>query len=90
MKLIVINTHDGNALEQAMSLDSSVLLMQDAVYFLNKTKADAPDFGGRKVYALGIDVERRGLADRLVDGVELIDYDGVVELLFGSESVVNL
>lgn len=88
MSLIVINTHDGNALRQALSTEADVLLMQDGVYFLNKARAH--DFGDRRVYALGLDVEKRGLMDRLVDGVDLVDYDGMVDLLFSGVTVVNL
>lgn len=88
MSLIVINTNDESALEMALTTEADVLLMQDGVYFLNKTLATV--FGDRKVYALGIDVEKRGLSDRLVEGVNLVDYDGMVDLLFSGIVVKNL
>lgn len=88
MKLTVINTNDKNALKQALSIENDVLLLQDGVYLLNKYSGI--DFGVRNIYALEIDVEKRGLFDRLVRGVELVDYDGMVDLLFSSETVVNL
>ena len=90
MKLIVLNKNDMGTLRQALSVEAGILLIQDGVYFLNNAVADTPDFGERKVYALGVDVEKRGLADRLVNGVELIDYDGMVDLLFSGSTVVNL
>ena len=88
MKLTVINTNDLNALKQALGVETDVLLLQDGVYLLNKAMNN--EFGDRKVHALGVDVKNRGLSDRLVDGVELIDYDGMVDLLFSSETVMNL
>ena len=90
MKLIVINTNDRNALDQALNIEADVLLIQDAVLFLNKGRVDAPGFNDKKVYALDIDVEKRGLAQRLIDGVELVDYNSMVDLMFSSDSVVNL
>ncbi len=89
MKLIVINKNDPGALKQALNVEADILLIQDGAYFLN-AKADNPDLGERKVHALKMDVEKRGLADRLVDGVNLVDYDGMVDLLFSSETVLNL
>jgi sulfur relay protein TusB/DsrH len=90
MKLIVVNKNDMGTLDQALSVDADILLIQDGAYFLNNAVADTPDFGDRKVYALGVDVEKRGLANRMVSGVELIDYDGMVDLLFSGATVVNL
>lgn len=34
-----------------------------------------------KVYALGPDLEARGVADRVLDGVQAIDYGGFVDLV---------
>ena len=90
MKLIVINTNDRNVLDQALKVEADLLLIQDAVLSLNKGGSDVPDYSGKKIYALGVDVEKRGLSDRLVDGVELVDYNSMVDLMFNSESVVNL
>ena len=88
MKLTVINANDLNALKQALGLETDVLLLQDGVYLLNK--AMNIEFSDIKLHALDVDVQKRGLSDRLMDGVELIDYDGMVDLLFSSETVVNL
>jgi sulfur relay protein TusB/DsrH len=90
MKLIVLNTHDENILEKAMNSKADLLLMQDAVLFCNNGRKDAPEFGDRKVYALKVDIEKRGLSDRMVDSIELINYNGVVDLLFSEYTVVNL
>lgn len=90
MKLIVLNTHDEDILEKAMTTEADLLLMHDATLFCNNGRKDAPKFGDRKVYALKVDLEKRGLSDRMVDGVELVDYEGMVDLLFSDYSVVNL
>ncbi len=90
MKLIMLNTHDKDILEKAMTVEADLLLMQDAVLFCNNGRKDAPKFGERKVYALKVDMEKRGLSDRMVDGVEFVDYDGMVDLLFSNYAVVNL
>ncbi len=73
-----------------MVAKADLLLMQDAVLFCNNGRKDAPEFGDRKVYALKLDIEKRGLSDRMVDGIEFVDYDGMVDLLFSKCTVVNL
>jgi len=90
MKLIVLNTHDGDIMEKAMNVEADLLLMNDATLFCNSRRNDAPEFGGRNVYALKVDLEKRGLSDRMVDGIELVDYDRMVDLLFSDYTVVNL
>ncbi len=90
MKLIVLNTNDRDILDKAMSAEADLLLMQDATLFCNSGRKDAPGFGDRKVYALKVDLEKRGFSDRMVEGVELVDYDGMVDLLFSEYAVVNL
>jgi sulfur relay protein TusB/DsrH len=90
MKLIVLNTNDRDILDKAMSAEADLLLMQDATLFCNNGRKDAPGFGERKVYALKVDLEKRGLSDRMVEGVDLVDYDGMVDLLFSEYAVVNL
>ena len=90
MKLIVLNKHDGDIMEKAMNVEADLLLMHDATLFCNSGRNYAPEFGGRKVYAIKIDLEKRGLSKRMVNGVELVDYDGMVDLLFSDYKVVNL
>lgn len=86
--LTVINTNDLSALNRALRVETNVLLLQDGVYLLNNAMNNK--FGDTKVYALGVDVEKRGLSNRLVTGVDLVDYDEMVDLLFSSATVVNL
>ena len=71
---------------------SAVLFYEDAVYAAmegtsvsSKVKAAA----GVKLYALGPDVAARGIpADRLIAGVEVIDYAGFVDLSVQHSKVV--
>lgn len=59
----------------------AVVLLEDGVYGASlgvETGLDAlPDL---PIYAITADVEARGLADRISDRVQLIDYNGFVEL----------
>lgn len=63
----------------------AILLIEDGVYAATKgsageakLKAAADRF---KIYALGPDMEARGIADRVVEGVTLVDYGGFVDLV---------
>ena len=61
-----------------------ILLYEDGVYAAAAGTASADlirqALEQHPVYALQADLEARGLA-RLVDGVQVIDYDGFVELV---------
>ena len=89
-KLIVLNTHDGRMLEKALGVDAEVLLMQDAVLFTNNRVEENNKLLPHKIYAIEADVEKRGLKDRLLENIELIDIDAMVDLLFSGKTVVNL
>ncbi len=63
----------------------AILLIEDGVYAATRgstgearLKAAAGKF---KLFALGPDMEARGIADRAMDGVTLIDYAGFVDLV---------
>lgn len=84
--------HTVNKSPAAYSLDSclrfldkedALLLLEDGVYVATAASrdklADLID-AGIPVYAIKIDVDARGLADRLVEGVQMIDYAGFVDL----------
>ena len=89
-KLIVMNTHDSETLDKALSVDAEILLMQDAVLFTNNRIEANNKLQDHKIYALVSDVEKRGLRDRVHDSVELIDVDALVDLLFSGKTVINL
>lgn len=76
-----------NTLDTVLRLASSgaLLLIEDAVYAATKGNAAEPRLrqamGKMKVYALAPDLAARGMADRLIDGVTTVDYDGFVDLV---------
>ena len=63
----------------------ALLLIEDGVYAA--TRGNAAEAKLReamaklKVYALAPDLQARGMADRLIDGVDTVDYDGFVDLV---------
>jgi tRNA 2-thiouridine synthesizing protein B len=78
---------DRPTLDSVLRLASSgaLLLIEDAVYAATKGNAAEPKLrqamARLKVYALMPDLQARGMADRLVDGVATVDYDGFVDLV---------
>jgi tRNA 2-thiouridine synthesizing protein B len=78
---------------QASTLDTVVrlaesgalLLIEDAVYAATKGNLAEPKLreamARLKVYALAPDLAARGMADRVIDGVTTVDYDGFVDLV---------
>jgi tRNA 2-thiouridine synthesizing protein B len=61
--------------------DAQVVLVQDGVYLGAQPLLAA----GKKVYAIGRDVERRGLSGQIDKGVGLIDYQQLVDLLLANK-----
>jgi tRNA 2-thiouridine synthesizing protein B len=64
---------------------SKVLLIEDAVYAATrggaaeaKVKSAMADVA---IYVLQPDLAARGMADRLIEGVNLVDYGGFVDLV---------
>lgn len=62
--------------------DAEVVLVQDGVYLGAQPLLDA----GKKVYAIQVDVERRGLSGKIGgNGIKLIDYPQLVDLLLANK-----
>lgn len=64
----------------------AVLLYEDGVYAARKasaTTADVTAAAGRlKMFVLAADLEARGVpADQVIDGIQLVDYGGFVDLV---------
>jgi tRNA 2-thiouridine synthesizing protein B len=83
-----------NSLESCLkhALDgSAVLLFEDGVYGAIKGSSASglvTDAMGRvTIYALTPDVKARGLSDKLIDGVKLVDYSGFVDLAVQHDKV---
>ena len=61
-----------------------VLLIEDGVYAAMKGGKAAEllsGVSGVKICALSADVKARGLEGKLIDGVEVVDYGGFVDLV---------
>ncbi|MFA6014326.1 MAG: sulfurtransferase complex subunit TusB [Gallionellaceae bacterium] len=81
-----------STLESCLRIASSgdILLTEDAVYAATTGNA----FEGKlreamsrlKVYVLQPDLEARGLADRLIEGVSAVDYGGFVDLTISNNA----
>ena len=63
----------------------ALLLIEDAIYAATLGGAATSGIAGAmaqlKVYALAPDVEARGMAGKLIDGVTAVDYAGFVDLV---------
>jgi tRNA 2-thiouridine synthesizing protein B len=63
----------------------ALLLIEDGVYAATNGNSAAGKLqqamGQLKVYALKPDLEARGMADRVLEGVNLVDYGGFVDLV---------
>lgn len=77
-----------NAFDSCLRLaskGSAVLLIEDAVYAATKGTAAGTKLQSAmadlKVYVLAPDLEARGLAGRVLEGVNLVDYGGFVDLV---------
>ena len=65
-----------------------LLLIEDAVYAAVKSGKAASLLQGLKVSVLGPDLAARGITeDRLVDGIDIIDYAGFVDLVEANDKV---
>jgi tRNA 2-thiouridine synthesizing protein B len=70
---------------------SAVLLIEDGVYAAAKDTAVSPRMQEAQktvtIYALKPDVEARGMQNRVMDGVRLVDYGGFVDLVVEHDAV---
>ncbi len=68
-----------------LAKSGALLLIEDAVYAATRNNAAEPKLrqamDRMKVYALMPDLQARGVADRLIDGVVTVDYEGFVDLV---------
>ena len=70
---------------------SALLLIEDAVYAAARGNTAEQKIRQAvqtlKVYALAPDLEARGMKDAAIDGIELVDYGGFVDLVAGHRAV---
>ncbi|MEE9448208.1 MAG: sulfurtransferase complex subunit TusB [Arenicellales bacterium] len=71
----------------------ALIFIEDGVYGAMKGGASdalVSGMGDTKIYALGPDLKARGIGgDKLIDGVEVVGFDGFVELVAASDKVQN-
>ena len=87
--------YDRNSLDSCLRYateGASILLIEDGVYAAMKGGASegklTSAMADKKVYALRSDLKARGVAeDRVIDGVEIVDYAGFVDLVEANEKV---
>jgi tRNA 2-thiouridine synthesizing protein B len=87
LNIINKSPQERNSFDSCLRVTQSgaVLLIEDAVYAA--TRGNAAEAKLReamatlKVYALGPDLDARGMSDRLIDGVTAVDYGGFVDLV---------
>lgn len=80
------------AIEHSSDNDVSILLLQNAVYFANKSNkaiAQALD-QNKEIFARKEDIVLRGLGTFIPDKIKLIDSDGVIDLIFENEAIINM
>ena len=93
LHLVNKSPFERNALDSCLRLaeaGSSVLLLEDGVYAAMSKGAYAKAVGERMgdltFYVLGPDVSARGLDDSpLIDGINIVDYGGFVDLVVEHE-----
>jgi tRNA 2-thiouridine synthesizing protein B len=80
--------HQTSALASCLRLAQdghAVLLIEDAVYAATRARAAAAGIADAlkrlKVYALAPDLEARGMAGAVAEGVATVDYAGFVDLV---------
>lgn len=70
--------------------DGIILLIEDGVIGATNTQKSKDLIGdlasSGRIYALTGDLEARGVADKVLDGVKLIDYNGFVDLVIEHEA----
>ena len=70
---------------------SAVLLIEDGIYAAAKGTAVSQQvqeaLKNMSIYALKPDVEARGMQNRVMDGVRLVDYGGFVDLVVEHNAV---
>jgi len=70
---------------------SAVLLIEDGVYAATRDTAVSKQveeaLKSVSIYALKPDVEARGMQNRVMDGIRLVDYGGFVDLVVEHNTV---
>ncbi len=94
--LYFITSEDITGVELAMEHtdedDVTIFLLQNAVYFANKSnKAVSQALNQNKtIVACKEDVDLRGLANFISDKIKLVTSDEVIDLIFETDTIINM
>jgi sulfur relay protein TusB/DsrH len=90
-KLVLLKGLDENALRAALSIDdSAIVLIQDAVYMARESTHVKEALNEHTIYVLGGDAAKRGLPPESLEGLLILGYDELVDLMFSGVEVINL
>jgi sulfur relay protein TusB/DsrH len=90
-KLVLLKSLDENPLRAALNIeDSAIVLLQDAVHLARERPRLRGLYEKHMIYVLGADAAKRGLPSEALDGLQILGYDELVELLFSGLEVINL
>jgi sulfur relay protein TusB/DsrH len=94
--LYFITSEDITGVELAMEHtdedDVTILLLQNAVYFANKSNRSVSQALNqkKKVAACKEHVDIRGINKFISDGIKLVASDEVVDLIFENDTIINM
>jgi sulfur relay protein TusB/DsrH len=90
-KLVLLKGLDEKALKAAVSLDdAAVVLLQDAIYMARESPQVKEALNEHTIYVLGGDAAKRGLPPESLEGLLILGYDELVDLMFSGVEVINL
>ncbi|TES94862.1 MAG: hypothetical protein E3J90_11110 [Promethearchaeota archaeon] len=80
------------AMEHTEEDEVTILLLQNAVYFANKSNKVVSQAlnQNKKVAACEEHVEIRGLSNFISDKIKLVAFDDVIDLIFDNDSIINM
>jgi sulfur relay protein TusB/DsrH len=80
------------AIEHTEEDDVTILLLQNAVFFANKSNKTISQALDQKktVAACKEDIDKRGLTNFISDKIKLVASDDVIDLIFGTDTIINM
>ena len=80
------------AMEHTDDDDVTILLLQNAVYFANKSNKEVTQAinQNKKVAACKEHIDIRGLSNFISDKIKLVESTDVIDLIFESETIINM
>jgi sulfur relay protein TusB/DsrH len=89
---LTVDNKDGvNLALENQDDEITIALLQNAVYFSVKACTEIAEALKRnmKVIASKEDVELRGIEKLMQEGVSIVDYSGIIDIVFESKTVIN-